>query len=80
MYRYGITSEQYAEMLAAQGGRCAICRTESPGGRKKMMSVDHCHSSNKVRGLLCTNCNAGLGHFRDDPDLLRAAVAYLAPS
>jgi hypothetical protein len=64
-------------MLEAQGGRCAICRSDKPGGRGRF-AVDHCHSSGRVRGLLCVACNAGLGQFRDDPDLLRAAVAYLA--
>lgn len=74
---FGISLEEHAAMLEAQGGRCAICRSDKPGGRGRF-AVDHCHSSGRVRGLLCVACNAGLGQFRDDPDLLRAAVAYLA--
>lgn len=77
MYRYGITAEQYDDMLKAQGGCCAICGTNKPNGRDKVWCVDHCHDSNKVRGLLCGPCNRGLGQFRDDPDRLEAAAQYL---
>lgn len=76
-YRYGITAEDYAEMLEQQDGKCAICGTDKPGGRDKVFCVDHCHDSTKVRGLLCGPCNRGLGQFRDDVTRLRAAVAYL---
>ena len=76
-YRYGITTDDYEEMLAKQGGRCAICGTDAPGGRNKVWSVDHCHSTNRVRGLLCHRCNMGLGYFKDDVERLRAAIAYL---
>jgi hypothetical protein len=69
--RYGITGEQAAEMLDAQDGLCAICR-ERPADH-----VDHDHLTGRVRGLLCFNCNGGLGQFRDDPELLRAALDYL---
>lgn len=73
---YGITLEQYNELLSAQGGRCAICRADAPG-RGKTFVVDHCHASGRVRGLLCNGCNVGLGHFRDDPESLAAAILYL---
>lgn len=76
-YRYGITLEQYDELVAAQGGRCAICRTVEPGGKSKVWHVDHCHTSNRVRGLLCGHCNRGLGQFADDPTRLRSAADYL---
>ena len=59
-------------MLIAQSGRCAICTDPMTNPH-----VDHCHSSSTVRGLLCTNCNVGLGQFKDDPTRLLAAVAYL---
>lgn len=76
-YRYGITKQQYDDMLAAQGGCCAICGRDNPGGKAKVWAVDHCHNSNRVRGLLCGPCNRGLGQFRDDVERLRAAVRYL---
>ena len=58
-------------MLAAQGGLCAICMT-APANH-----VDHDHASGAVRALLCFNCNGGLGQFKDDPDVLRAAADYV---
>ena len=72
--KYGISAEEYDEMLLEQGGVCVICSAE-PG--KRRLSVDHCHSEGHVRGLLCQNCNAGLGMFQDNPDLLLAAANYL---
>jgi hypothetical protein len=75
--KYGITEADWDRMLAAQDGRCAICRTGTPGGRGERWHIDHCHTSSRVRGLLCHNCNVGIGNFKDAPDLLRAAAAYL---
>jgi hypothetical protein len=69
--RYGITGAQADEMIHDQGGRCAICR-ERPAEH-----VDHDHVSGAVRGMLCFNCNGGLGQFRDRTELLRAAAEYL---
>jgi Recombination endonuclease VII len=75
---YGLTLEQYDAMVAAQEGRCAVCGTDTPGNaRQKHWRIDHCHDNGHVRGLLCHACNTGLGSFKDDPDLLRAAIAYL---
>jgi hypothetical protein len=76
-YRYGITKDDYERMVVEQGGRCAICGGDEPGGRNKLWSVDHCHTSNVVRGLLCSRCNTGLGYFKDDPARLRSAITYL---
>jgi hypothetical protein len=75
--KYGVTTEDYQRMLAAQDGRCAICGTNEPKGRGKRLHVDHCHTGGQVRGLLCVNCNNGLGNFADDPARLAAAVSYL---
>ena len=75
--QYGITIEQYDEMLAAQGGGCAICSAKTPSNRTKYFAVDHCHTTGKVRGLLCTKCNRGLGLFNDRTDLLKLATNYL---
>lgn len=75
LYRYGLTEEQYGEMLARQGGVCAICDS-APG--KRPLAVDHCHESGEVRALLCDGCNAGLGMFKDNPELMAKAIEYLA--
>jgi len=71
---YGITVHDYERMLARQRGTCAICK-EPP--KRQRLSVDHCHKTKRVRGLLCGSCNPGLGSFRDRPDLLRMAAKYL---
>jgi hypothetical protein len=63
-------------LLAAQGGRCAICVGEWTG-HHIAPHIDHDHATGKVRGLLCVNCNNGLGRFGDDPRRLRAAAQYL---
>lgn len=73
-HRYGLTADEYDALVLASGGLCAIC-DEDMGDD---ICVDHCHDSGAVRGLLCRNCNFGLGHFRDDPTRLAAALAYLA--
>jgi hypothetical protein len=75
---YNITPKQYAEMLVAQDRRCAVCKRREPRGKDKYFHVDHDHKTGKVRGLLCSFCNAGLGMFEDDPERMRAAIAYLA--
>jgi hypothetical protein len=76
---YNLTIEQYDALLAAQNGQCAICRRDTPGnGRHKFFHVDHDHTTGAVRQLLCHGCNTGLGAFKDNPDLLRAAAAYLS--
>ena len=75
--RYGISSEQYDEMLKRQDHKCKICGSENPKGNGNRFAVDHCHSSNRVRGLLCQECNQGLGKFNDDISLLSRAITYL---
>lgn len=74
---YGLEPGRYDAMVADQGGRCAICRTDAPGG-KGDWHVDHDHATGRVRGLLCNRCNLLLGHAQDDPQRLRAAIAYLS--
>jgi hypothetical protein len=71
---FGLTLEDYDRMLAEQGGGCAIC------GRlpdKTALHVDHCHETGRVRGLLCFRCNAAIGHLREDPAVIAAALAYV---
>lgn len=79
--RFGITHDDYDQLLAAQGGVCAICqkpetRRLSGDRETSRLAIDHCDELG-VRGLLCLRCNVGLGHFRDNPDLLDAAATYL---
>lgn len=76
-WRYGVDHGTYDQMLATQEGKCAICGVTEPGAKAERFSIDHCHGSQVVRGLLCNNCNNGLGRFKDDPDRLRKAAAYL---
>ena len=72
---FGITLDEYNQMLAEQDGRCAICRATCKSGRQ--LAVDHCHETGVVRGLLCMNCNRVLGWMDDDADRLMAAAAYV---
>ena len=74
-HKYGITVSDRALMLDRQGGVCAICGVDAPGGVG--WCVDHNHGTGEIRGILCSLCNAGLGAFRDNPDILDAAAAYL---
>lgn len=64
-------------MIESQQGKCAICGDDQGDARWDTLSVDHDHETNRVRGMLCSHCNRGLGHFRDDPELLLAVAAYL---
>jgi uncharacterized protein (DUF983 family) len=74
--RYGISVAEYEAMLIRQEHKCAICGTsECQSGRN--LAVDHCHGSMKIRGLLCSACNQGLGNFKDRPDLMSRAIEYL---
>lgn len=72
---YGIGLTEYEELLSQQEGRCAICRAEF--ATTKETHVDHDHATGVVRGLLCDGCNVGIGHFKEDPASLLAAVQYL---
>lgn len=78
---YGISRQDYDAMAASQGNCCKVCDSEpswkANGG---WLVVDHCHSSGKVRGLLCPSCNRGIGQFFDSPTFLRAAADYLEES
>lgn len=68
-----ISHETFAELLAGQNARCTICGKKP----KRRLHIDHCHSTGKFRALLCNSCNTGLGMFRDNPAILRAAIQYL---
>ena len=75
-YLYGLTPADVDQMVAEQGGQCAICRNAEPRG-KGYWHVDHDHKTGVIRGLLCHYCNLGLGKFKDNPVSLRAAADYL---
>lgn len=75
-YYYGMEPGTYQKMFEQQGGKCAVCG--NPPQEGKLLNVDHCHTSGAIRGLLCRDCNLGLGHFKDAPERLEAAIAYLA--
>lgn len=72
--RYNITMEQYDQMLQEQNGGCKICKNVPV---KRKLAIDHDHKTNKVRGLLCNNCNTGIGMFKDNTELLSSAINYL---
>lgn len=78
---YGLTLDEYNSMLEDQDGVCAICNTvetaKSNAGYIKNLAVDHCHKTGKVRGLLCQDCNIGIGKLKDDINLLKKAEEYL---
>jgi hypothetical protein len=75
---FGLSLDDYERMLAEQGGVCALCGSP-PGNdlRTRHLAVDHCHETGRIRGLLCGGCNRALGFFKDDPELLDRAAAYL---
>jgi hypothetical protein len=80
--RYGLTLKDYFNLLEKQEGACAICGVHvlyaaTWRGRRQRLVVDHCHETGTVRGLLCPDCNIGLGNFYDSVPRLKAAVAYL---
>lgn len=75
--KYGITSEQYKELYEKQDGKCCICGKHKPDSGRDGLAVDHCHTEGHVRGLLCPNCNMGLGSFFDNIETLQNAIKYL---
>ncbi len=73
---YGLLPVDFDALLKKQNGGCAICNSSKPGG-KGNFHVDHDHETGQVRGLLCADCNMGLGKFKDNIDVLKAATSYL---
>jgi len=72
--KYGMTLTDVEGMLASQGGKCKVCSTELT---RTTANVDHCHVTGYVRGILCTNCNTGIGSLGDNVEGLKKALAYL---
>lgn len=75
--KYGITEDDYDSLLEKQDHSCAICGTDKPTGKWKRFAVDHCHHTGDIRGLLCNECNRGIGLLKDNPELLDKAALYL---
>lgn len=78
-YLYGLTKQEFKDLLEKQENRCAICGTHRDVLTRDL-HIDHCHTTGEVRGLLCINCNTGLGSFKDSEDLLTFAITYLESS
>lgn len=74
--KYGMSLDDYQNMIDSQGGRCAICRGSKLVAGRANLHVDHCHKSGKVRGILCHNCNAILGQMSDSVDGLMGLARY----
>ena len=75
MSSYGLSKEEFDAMLKEQNNSCAICGTTEWG--RPSPSIDHCHATGKVRGLLCNNCNRGLGLLKDNTEIIENAIKYL---
>jgi hypothetical protein len=71
----GVATREYLRLSKLQNNLCAVCGEPEPYGRK--LALDHCHTTGKIRGLLCTECNQGIGKLKDRPDILRQAAEYL---
>jgi hypothetical protein len=76
-WKYGLTQEEYLELLKSQNFECAICETKEPKGRHNNWHIDHDHETGLVRSLLCWLCNSGLGKFKDSEELLFKAAEYV---
>ncbi len=74
--KYGITSKQYDELFASQGYKCAVCNCTQNNGYGKM-PVDHCHTTGKIRAILCQSCNVTLGKVEEKEEILLALIEYL---
>lgn len=74
---YGITPEDYDQLLDKQGGGCAICGDEPWTQKHGLLHVDHDHATSEIRGLLCFSCNVALGAFKDDTPRIARAISYL---
>ena len=83
-YKFGVDQEMYDEMVAEQDNCCAICGEHASVPKDRWdgtseLQIDHCHKTGLVRGLLCTQCNNGLGRFKDNIENLKKAIWYLEP-
>jgi hypothetical protein len=72
---YGLSKDEYVSLFERQMGRCAICGDEPTTARG--LHIDHCHTTNRVRGLLCHGCNTAIGAMRENTEVMRRAILYL---
>ena len=72
---YGISFDSYLKLVESQNNKCQICKNTLKTG--KNTHLDHCHSTGKIRGVLCGKCNTGIGQFNDSIELLKSAVSYI---
>lgn len=75
-YKYGISIIEYDKILESQNNACAICKTPQ-SDLNYSLAVDHCHDTNKVRGLLCRHCNLAIGYFKDNINVIQNSIYYL---
>lgn len=76
-FKYNLTMMEFEKMVLDQNNKCKICNNEFTDCSKRTMHIDHCHNSEKVRGLLCSQCNTALGLFNDEVSNLENAIKYL---
>jgi len=82
-HKFGLTLEEFESILKNQKNKCAICKMKLEVHKERNITktrpcIDHCHITKKVRGILCAQCNRGLGHFNDDIKMLKKAIRYLS--
>lgn len=76
--RYGLSKAEYFAMVEAQSNCCAICgESPNPSAKKRLLCVDHCHDTGRIRGLLCDSCNKGIGNLKENAAVLFRAILYL---
>jgi Recombination endonuclease VII len=75
---FGMTTEDWDVLFESQGNGCAICGSKKPGRKDNHWCLDHNHENGKPRGILCHNCNMGIGNFKDNRGLIKEAIKYLA--
>ena len=78
--QYGLNLEDYNNLVKEQNHKCAICDTDEVDSFKGLLFVDHCHTTGKIRGLLCHHCNTALGKFKDSESILMKAIEYVRKS
>jgi hypothetical protein len=74
---YNMTLDEYDAILESQGGVCEICKSPETHKRNSFLAVDHCHETNKIRGLLCSHCNRSIGILKENIETLQNMIEYI---